>query len=57
MPLPVSPPPPDLAAPCEPPPRLEGLTGAAVMSWALPTVQAWRECARRQQALVQAWPQ
>ena len=56
MPLQVSPPPPDLAAPCEPPPQLEGTTGVAVMAWALPSVYAWRDCAARHRALVQAWP-
>lgn len=56
MPSTISPPPPDLAAPCEPPPHLEGTTGAAILPWGIATVQAWRDCSARQRGLVQAWP-
>ena len=55
--LQASPPPPDLAQPCEPLPPLADGIAATVLRWAVATVEQYQDCQRRHGALVRAWPQ
>ena len=53
----ISPPPADLAQPCEPLAPLADGIAATVLRWAVATVEQYQDCQRRHGALVRAWPQ